>query len=76
MNGIEFKKEIDSDPHLALQAIPFIFMSCSFAPTEVERAYTQRPQGYFVKPDGIDALQDNLHTILKYWKDAVLPVTN
>src|SRR5687767_7002593 len=49
-NGIEFKRQIDNDPHLRKKSIPFVFYSTSVDQKFVNEAYTKMTvQGFFEK---------------------------
>lgn len=67
-NGIEFKKDIDSDPHLRRKSIPFVFYSTSISRDLINRAYLELTvQGFFQKPDNYTRVKQALKTILDYW---------
>jgi CheY-like chemotaxis protein len=51
MDGIEFKRRIESDGDLKAKAIPFIFHSSSTSPVEVRTAYSLNIQGFIKKGD-------------------------
>ncbi len=41
VNGLEFKRQIDSNPYLRKKSVPFVFLSTSAAGHAVDVAYTQ-----------------------------------
>src|SRR5690606_28530582 len=50
MNGLEFKKKIDSVPHLRIKSIPFVFYSTSARQQDIDKAYSEMTiQGFFKK---------------------------
>ena len=67
-NGIEFKRQIDTDPELRKRSIPFIFYSTSVAQVYVNEAYNQMCiQGFFQKGNDFKEIQDTIQTIMNYW---------
>lgn len=67
INGIDLRKKIDDEPELKKKSIPFVFLTTDTRKTTVEKAYETTVQGYFIKDDSFDQLQDSLQTIFKYW---------
>lgn len=67
MNGLDFKKAIDSNKDLRKKAIPFIFASSIATKEQVAEAFDYRVQGYFKKPMTINEQAEILDTIMKYW---------
>ena len=74
VNGLEFKKLIDTDNQLRKKAIPFIFISSSATPLQITRAYDLGIQGYFEKPFGIEQMADIIDTFVKYWSQVIPPL--
>lgn len=69
MNGIEFKKRIDDDPHLRQKSIPFVFLSTSAEKSTVTEAYSKMTvQGYFKKSSSVEEIKKALTLIMDYWK--------
>ena len=67
-NGIEFKRQIDTDPDLRKRSIPFIFYSTSVAQAYVNETYSQMCiQGFFQKGNDFKEIQDTIQTIISYW---------
>lgn len=74
VNGIEFKRSIDSDPQLRRKSIPFVFLSTSVNQSAVNEAYTQMTvQGFFKKPGSFPAVKDLVKRVLEYWQDCTHP---
>lgn len=67
MNGMDFKKAIDSDSKLREKSIPFIFATSTSVRSEITQAFDYRVQGYFRKPDTTEEQADMLDIIIKYW---------
>jgi DNA-binding NarL/FixJ family response regulator len=74
MSGLEFKKEIEKDRYLREKSIPFVFFSSDGSDKLVKQAYTLRVQGYFKKPETIEAQGELLKNIFKYWASCLHPV--
>ena len=67
-NGIEFKRQLDSDPTLRKKSIPFIFYSTSVAQKIVNEAYTKMTvQGFFQKANSYEEIKENIRLIIDYW---------
>ncbi|MFY9308702.1 MAG: response regulator [Bacteroidia bacterium] len=73
MNGLDFKKAIDSDPNLRFKGVPFIFSSTAATKHQLEEAYDYRLQGYFLKPHDINSIAKQLELIINYWIISVRP---
>jgi CheY-like chemotaxis protein len=68
-NGLDFKRDIDSDPELRKKSIPFIFYSTAAKQADVNEAYTQMTvQGFFKKENSYAGIKNVLKTIFDYWK--------
>ena len=67
MNGMDFKKAIDSDLGLRGKSIPFIFATSSLEESDITQAFDYRVQGYFQKPNTTEEQADMLDIIIKYW---------
>lgn len=67
MDGITFKKAIDSCEILSQKCIPFIFISTSSADAMAKKACDLSIQGLFEKGHSYAQLVDTLRIILTYW---------
>ena len=67
MDGITFKKAIDSCDILSQKCIPFIFISTSSADAMAKKACDLSIQGLFEKGHSYAQLVDTLRIILMYW---------
>lgn len=67
MNGFEFKTKINETPLLQEKCIPFIFFSTAALAPEIRKAYELHAQGFFIKPDSTEGMEENLKCILEYW---------
>ena len=76
LNGIEFKRKIDSNEDLRRKSIPFIFYSTTVNQDAVNEAYTKMTiQGFFRKKESFSDIKTNIKTILDYWKECKHPNT-
>jgi response regulator RpfG family c-di-GMP phosphodiesterase len=75
-NGLDFKKKVDSVPHLRQKSIPFVFYSTSANQKDINEAYTQMTvQGFFKKGRTYEEAKNTLKLILEYWKECRHPNT-
>jgi len=73
-SGIEFKRQIDRDPHLRDKAIPFIFYSTAVNKETVDEAYKELTvQGFFKKKNDYKEIVENIKMILDYWRTCKHP---
>jgi CheY-like chemotaxis protein len=74
MDGIQFKRKIDSTESLRKKAIPFVFLTTSEAQLTVNQAYTiTNLQGYFQKSATMADIKQKVKLILDYWSTALHP---
>ncbi|MBE9463808.1 response regulator [Dyadobacter subterraneus] len=73
ISGLELKEKINADEQLKKRSIPFIFLSDSVNPKDVDEAYLSLVQGFYLKPPTFEALKDQLSFICGYWERAILP---
>lgn len=73
-NGLEFKRQLDSDPVLRRKSIPFIFLSTSVNQQSVNEAFGKMStQGFFKKPGTMAEFNQLMSRILDYWSDCRHP---
>ncbi len=73
MNGFSLREEINNDAVLRVKSIPFVFLSTSAKPSEVNKAYTLTVQGYLKKPNSFSAYQNLLKDTVAYWCNCLHP---
>lgn len=73
MNGLQLKAEIQQSEYLRNKAIPFIFLSTSADPKAVCEAFKLSVQGFFVKENTYNGIQQQLKQIIDYWKSCRHP---
>lgn len=67
INGLDFKRSIDTNDVLRIKSIPFIFASTGASKEQVTEAYDYRVQGYFKKPATTEEQAEMLDIIIRYW---------
>jgi response regulator RpfG family c-di-GMP phosphodiesterase len=73
-NGIEFKRQIDSDPLLRSKSIPFVFFSTSTDKKSVDTAYKEMTvQGFFQKTTSYEELKRIIKLMIDYWQSCRHP---
>jgi CheY-like chemotaxis protein len=68
MTGLELKKNIQDDPYLRAKGIPFVFISTNASNVAVRHAHALSVQGFFEKPNNVEAIQTMFQTLFDYWK--------
>ena len=73
MNGLELRRQINSNEFLRRKSIPFIFLSTSGDIDAVIEAYELDVQGFFVKERYFEGIQEQIKQIVEYWKKCKHP---
>jgi CheY-like chemotaxis protein len=73
MDGLELRRKINDSHYLHRKSIPFVFLTTSQLPEQVNKAFDLMVQGYFVKPDSLEELKAMLEQILTYWSSSRHP---
>jgi CheY-like chemotaxis protein len=68
MNGLDLKRNIDSEEAIKKKGIPFIFFSTSAMSSIVKEAFSMSVQGFFIKAQSLDELEETLKIIFAYWE--------
>ena len=71
MNGLEFLKELRSDPSLSF--ISVFVLTTSNDDQDRKEAYEHNVAGYFVKPVDISQFETTFLTLSNFWKICVWP---
>ncbi|MEO6722792.1 MAG: response regulator [Ferruginibacter sp.] len=67
-NGLEFKRDLDTDPFLRKKSIPFIFYSTSVEQRFIDAAYSEMSvQGFFQKGYDFKEIFTAIKIIMDYW---------
>lgn len=75
MNGLELKRIIDTDDMLRRKGIPFVFFSTSAMTSIVKQAFEMSVQGFFIKAQSLEELENTLKIIFDYWSKCEHPNT-
>src|SRR5688572_3957961 len=73
MDGVEVRRQIQSNEFLKSKAIPYVFFTVKDDKKIIEEAYDLTVQGYFIKGSTMEALEKDLRLIVDYWKKSRQP---
>jgi CheY-like chemotaxis protein len=76
MSGANLKRKINETAHIRRKSIPFVFLTTTSAHEAVLDAYESLAQGFFTKPDNMEAFRHMIEMILNYWKISKHPDPN
>jgi CheY-like chemotaxis protein len=75
-SGLDLKATIEADPQLRQKSIPFIFFTTSASQKVIDSSYIDHViQGFFKKPDTMEAVKKLFSAILHYWEMCEHPST-
>lgn len=67
LNGLELRKEINSEQGLKEKCVPFVFLSTTANKKTVFEAYDLTVQGFFKKSNAYEEFRAMLKLIIDYW---------
>ena len=73
LNGFELRDKIRMDAKLQTKCIPYLFFSTTLNQNAVIDAYSLSAQGFFVKPNKINELENIIKIIMDYWTHCAAP---
>ena len=73
LNGFDLRNKIFTDQQLQRKCIPYLFLTTSANKKSVVDAYSMSVQGFFVKPNSMQAIEDTIRKIIEYWKECIAP---
>lgn len=73
INGFELRNKIFTNEQLQLKCIPYLFFTTGANKKAVVDAYSLSVQGFFLKPNSINDLQNTIRKIVDYWKECIAP---
>jgi CheY-like chemotaxis protein len=73
LDGFELRKKLRSDAELQIKCIPYLFFTTGSNRAAVIDAYSLSAQGFFVKPNEINEVQETISVIMEYWKRCAAP---
>jgi CheY-like chemotaxis protein len=73
VNGFELRSKVHASEELHLKCIPYLFFTTHADKKSVLNAYSMSVQGFFVKPNGYDKLENTIRKIMEYWHECIAP---
>ena len=73
LNGFELRERVFTNKELSKKCIPYIFFTTSASRESVINAYAFSAQGFFIKPNNFQELEDDITSIITYWKKCFSP---
>lgn len=73
INGLELRQKINTNAQLHEKCIPYLFFTTTANKKSVLEAYAMSVQGFFVKPDTFQKLENSIRKIMEYWKECIAP---
>ncbi len=73
INGLELRDKVQASELLHLKCIPYLFFTTNANKKAVVDAYTLSVQGFFVKPNTFDKLENTIRKIMEYWMECIAP---
>ena len=73
INGFELRNKIFTNEQLQTKCIPYLFFTTGANKKAVIDAYAMSVQGFFLKPNSIECLENTVRKIIEYWKECIAP---
>jgi CheY-like chemotaxis protein len=73
LNGFELRNKIFTNAQLQTKCIPYLFFTTGANKKSVIDAYALSVQGFFLKPNSIQALENTMKKIVEYWQECIAP---
>lgn len=73
INGFELREKVYTNKMLSIKCIPYLFFTTSATKQSVIDAYSISVQGFFVKPQSYEKLENNIKLIMEYWSVCIAP---
>lgn len=73
LNGFELRERVFTNKELSKKCIPYIFFTTSASKESVINAYAFSAQGFFIKPSSFVELEQDIASIISYWKKCFSP---
>ncbi len=73
LNGFELRERVFTNKELSKKCIPYIFFTTSASEEAVRNAYAFSAQGFFIKPVSFKELEEDVVSIITYWKKCFSP---
>lgn len=73
INGFELRGKIFTNELLQTKCIPYLFFTTGANKKSVVEAYAMSVQGFFVKPQSMQGLENTIRKIVEYWQECIAP---
>lgn len=73
INGFELRNKVFTNEQLHTKCIPYLFFTTSADKKSVVDAYAMSVQGFFIKPNTMQALENSIRKIVEYWQECIAP---
>ena len=73
INGFELRSKVFTNELLQTKCIPYLFFTTSTNKKAVIDAYALSVQGFFVKPNSMQGLENTIRRIVEYWQECIAP---
>ena len=73
INGFELRNKIYTNEQLQTKCIPYLFFTTGSNKKAVIDAYSMSIQGFFIKPNSMEGLENTIRKIMEYWKECIAP---
>jgi len=73
INGFELRNKVFTNEQLQTKCIPYLFFTTGANKKSVIDAYAMSVQGFFVKPQSMQALENTIRKIVEYWQECIAP---
>lgn len=73
INGFDLRSKVFTNDQLQTKCIPYLFFTTGANKKSVIDAYAMSVQGFFVKPNTMERLEEVIRKIVEYWKECIAP---
>lgn len=73
INGFELRNKVFTNEQLHIKCIPYLFFTTGADKKAVLDAYSLSVQGFFIKPNSMQGLENTIKKIVEYWQECIAP---
>jgi CheY-like chemotaxis protein len=73
INGFELRNKIFTNGQLHTKCIPYLFFTTHADKKSVVDAYAMSVQGFFIKPNTMQGLENTIRKMVEYWQECIAP---
>src|SRR5688500_10079001 len=73
INGFELRNKVFTNEQLQTKCIPYLFFTTGANKKAVIDAYALSVQGFFLKPNSMEGLEETIRRIIEYWQECIAP---